>query len=108
MAKFEECLGRVMYVTGALEHVYKFMTIHPRHSVQAVPSYVAFFLRFLAGQVEQRRHTTRARCRPFRRQQPREWMHRRRQSGQESEAGFRQSVRTAHWTCGRLGGSVWN
>ena len=52
-----------MYVTSALEHerpfmalLYKFMTTHPRHSVQAVPSYVAFFLRFLAGQVEQKRH----------------------------------------------------
>ena len=45
MAKF------VMYVTGALERerpfmapLCKFMTIHPRHSVQAVPSHVAFFL----------------------------------------------------------------
>ena len=59
MAKFEEGLGRVMYVTGALEHerpytapLCKFMTIHPRHSVQAVPSYVACFLRCLADQVE--------------------------------------------------------
>ena len=50
--------------------------------------------------------TTRARCRSIRRQQPREWMHRHHQSGQESEAGIRQSVRTAHWTCGRLGGSA--
>ena len=62
MASFEEGLGRVMYLTGALEHerlfmahLYKFMTIHPRHSVQAVPSYVAFFLRFLVGHVEKRR-----------------------------------------------------
>ena len=63
LAKFEEGLGRIMYVTGVLEHerpfmapLYKFMTIHPRHSVQAVASFVAFFLRFLAGQIEQRRH----------------------------------------------------
>ena len=41
---------------NALSCLHKFMTIHPRHSVQAVTSYVAFFLRFLAGQVEQRRH----------------------------------------------------
>ena len=46
MAKFEECLGRAMYVTGALEHerpfmgpLYKCMTIHPRHSVQAVQTF---------------------------------------------------------------------
>ena len=63
MASFEEGLGRVMYVAGALEHerpflapLYKYMTIHPRHSVQVVPSYVSFFLRFLASQVEQKRH----------------------------------------------------
>ena len=61
MASFEEGLGRVMYVAGALEHerpfsapLYKYMTIHSRHSVQVVPSYVSFFLLFLAGQVEQR------------------------------------------------------
>ena len=63
VAKFEEGLGRVMYVTGALEHerpfmapLYKFMTIHPRHPVQAVSSYVVFFVQFLAGQLKQRRH----------------------------------------------------
>ena len=63
MAKFEEGLGRVMFATGALEHqrpfmapLYKFMISHPRHSVQAMPSYVSFFFRFLARQVEQRRH----------------------------------------------------
>ena len=63
MAKLEEGLGRVMFVTGALEHerpfiapLYKFMISPPRHSVQSVPSYVSFFLRFLARQVEQRRH----------------------------------------------------
>ena len=63
MASFEEGLGRVMYVAGALEHerpflapMYKYMTIHPRHSVQVVPSYVSFFLRFLASQVVRKRH----------------------------------------------------
>ena len=50
MAKFEEGLERVMSVTGALEHerpflapLCKFMTIHPRHSVQAV-AFVRCFL----------------------------------------------------------------
>ena len=63
MAKFEEGLGRVMFATGALEHqrpfmapLYKFMISHPRHSVQVMSSYVSFFFRFLARQVEQRRH----------------------------------------------------
>ena len=63
MAKFEEGLGRVMHVASALEyerpfmaHLYKFMTTHRRRSVQAVPSYVTLFLRFLAGQAEPRRH----------------------------------------------------
>ena len=65
MAAFEEGLGRVMYVAGALEHerpflapLYRFMTMHPRHSVQSVPPYVSFFLSFLADQVSQCRHYT--------------------------------------------------
>ena len=41
---------------GFMAPVCKFMTIHPRHSVQAAPLYAAVFLRFLAGHVEQRRH----------------------------------------------------
>ena len=102
MAKFEEGLGRIMYVTGALEHerpfmapLYKFMTIHPRHSVQAVPSYVAFFLRFLAGQVEQRRHNA---C--VVQTYPSSSAARvgaQASSKQESEAGSRQSCRTVRW-----------
>ena len=109
-AKFEEGLGRAMYVTSALEHerpfmapLCKFMTIHPRHSVQAVPSYVAFFLRFLAGQAEHRRHC--ARCRPCRRQQLREWC-----TGVSGANRNRRlaPVRTVRWTCGRLGGLVWS
>ena len=59
MAKFEDGRGRVMCVEHERPFMapwYKFMIIHPRHSLQAAPSYVAFFLRFLAGQVEQRRH----------------------------------------------------
>ena len=115
MAKFEEGLGRVMFVTGALEHerpfmalLYKFMTIHPRHPVQAVPSYVAFFLRLLAGQVEQRRHhpfvvgtfpssaAPESRCTGVGR------ANRNRRLASVSPRW------TARWTCGRLGGSVWS
>ena len=32
------------------------MTMHPRHSIQTVPPYVSFFLKFLADQVSQCRH----------------------------------------------------
>ena len=60
MASFEEGLGRVMYVAGALEYerpflgpLYKFMSPHPRDSVRAVPPQVSFFLRHLAEQVSQ-------------------------------------------------------
>ena len=60
IASFEEGLGRVMHIAGALEHerpflapLYKYITIHPRRSVQVVPSYVSFFLRFQASQVEE-------------------------------------------------------
>ena len=98
MAKFEEGLGRVVFVTGALEHerpfmapLFKFMISHPRHSVQSVPSYVSFFLRFLARQVEQRRHHPCA-VRTF----------------PASSAGFPQCDKTVRWTCGRHGGSVWS
>ena len=41
MASFEEGLGRIMFVAGALEHerpflgpLYKFLTMHPRDSVR--------------------------------------------------------------------------
>ena len=50
MAAFEEGLGRVMHGAGALEHerpflapLYRFMTMHPRHSIQIVPPYVSLF-----------------------------------------------------------------
>ena len=85
MAKFEDCLGRVTHVTGALELERPFMAGRPNRGV-----------------------TTLAQCRPFRRRQPREWTRRRRQSGQGSEAGFPQCDQTARWTCGRRGGSVWS
>ena len=55
MGTFEEGLGRIMFVAGALEHettilapLYKFLTMHPRGSVRRVPPYVAFILRYLA------------------------------------------------------------
>ena len=54
MASFEEGLGRIMLVAGALEHerpfqapLYKFLTMHPRNSVRRVPPYVAFIMRYL-------------------------------------------------------------
>ena len=53
MASFEEGLGRLMFVAGALEHErpflgprYKF--IHPRDSIRKVPPNVKFILRYLA------------------------------------------------------------
>ena len=60
---FEEGLGRVMYVAGALEcerpfltPLYKFMSLHPRGSVRKVPAYVSFFLAHLSKQTEENRH----------------------------------------------------
>ena len=47
IGKFEEGLGHVMYVVGALEFerpflgpLYKLMSIHPRNSVRRVPAYL--------------------------------------------------------------------
>ena len=63
MASFEEGLGRVMYVAGALEYerpflapLYRFLTIHPRGSIRTVPPYVSYFLQYLAEQVKKSRH----------------------------------------------------
>ena len=63
ISAYEEGLGRVMYVAGALEHerpflapLYKFMVMHRRGSVRKVPPYVSFFLRYLSRQVRQSRH----------------------------------------------------
>ena len=60
---FEEGLGRIMFVAGALEHerpflalLYKFLTMHPRNSIRRVPPYVSFILRYLAQEVSSRRH----------------------------------------------------
>ena len=63
MAAFEEGLGRIMFVVGALEHerpflgpLYRFMVMHPRNAVRRVPPYVGFILRYLAGQIQTQRH----------------------------------------------------
>ena len=63
VSNFEEGLGRIMYVLGALEFerpflgpLYRFLTLQPRGSVRRVPSYVSFILRYLARQVERNRH----------------------------------------------------
>ena len=48
MASFEEELGRIMFVAGALEHerpflapLYKFLTVRARDAVRPVPPYVS-------------------------------------------------------------------
>ena len=63
MDAFEEGLGRVMYVAGALEYerpflgpLYKFLALQPRGTVQRLPSYVVMILRYLAEQVMETRH----------------------------------------------------
>ena len=63
MRSFEEGLGRIMFVAGALEYerpflgpLYKFLTMHPRDSVRRVPPYVAFILEFLSRTVLEDRH----------------------------------------------------
>ena len=57
MASFEEGLGRIMYMTGALEYegrflapLHRFLTLHPRTYVCRVPSCVSFVLRCLSEQ----------------------------------------------------------
>ena len=63
MGTFEEGLGRIMFVAGALEHerpflapLYKFLTMHPRNSIRRVPPYVSFILRYLGREVSLKRH----------------------------------------------------
>ena len=62
MTNFEEGLGRVMYVVGALEYerpflgpLYRFLMLHPCGPVRRVPGFVKFILQFLAAQIEQTR-----------------------------------------------------
>ena len=63
MSRFEEGLGRIMFVAGALEYekpfmgpLYRFLSLHPRGSIRRVPAYVTFILKYLAHQVSQTRH----------------------------------------------------
>ena len=63
MASFEEELGRIMFVAGALEQerpflapLYKFLTMHPRDAVRPVPPYVSIILRYVAGEISKKRH----------------------------------------------------
>ena len=63
MGSFEEGLGRIMFVAGALEHerpflapLYKFLTMHPRDSVRRVPPYVTFILRYVSRETSLKRH----------------------------------------------------
>ena len=65
LTQFEEGLGRVMYVAGALQYerpflapLYKFLSMHPRGSTRTVPAYVAFFLNYLAKHIEECRHSS--------------------------------------------------
>ena len=63
ISNFEDGLGRIMFVAGALEFgrpflapPYKFLNMHPRDSVCRVLAYVSFLLSYLALQVEEERH----------------------------------------------------
>ena len=60
---FEEGLGCIMFVAGALEHerpflgpLYRFISIHPRDSTRRIPPYVKFILRYLASEITKQRH----------------------------------------------------
>ena len=63
MTKFEEGLGRIMYVAGAVDYespflgpLYQFLALHPPNSTRLVPSYVAFVLNNLSTQISRTRH----------------------------------------------------
>ena len=63
MSAFEEGLGRVMYVAGALEFerpflipLHRFLTLLPRTSIRCLPAYVVFILRYLADRIQESRH----------------------------------------------------
>ena len=52
-----------MFVAGALEYerpisgpLCKFLALHPRDSIRAVPPCVSFFLRYISDQITQCRH----------------------------------------------------
>ena len=57
MSRYEEGLGRIVFVAGAMEcekpfmgPLYRFLSLHPRGSVRRVPAYVSFLLKYLARQ----------------------------------------------------------
>ena len=63
VASFEEGLGRIMFVAGALEHerpylglLYKFLTVHPRNATRKIPPCVTFILRYLSAEIMKKRH----------------------------------------------------
>ena len=63
IASFEEGLGRIMFVAGALEHerpflcpLYRFISIHPRNATRKVPPYVTFIPRYLSAEIKKKRH----------------------------------------------------
>ena len=61
MTSFEEGLGRVMRGHWSVRGLFlgplcRFMSLHPRDSVRAVPPNVSFFLRHLAAQIWECRH----------------------------------------------------
>ena len=63
VARFEEGLGRIMFVARALElerpflgPLYGFMALQPRQSTRRVPACVGFILQYLADHVAQTRH----------------------------------------------------
>ena len=63
MSRFEEGLGRIMFVAGAQEYekpflgpLYRFLSLHPRGSIRRIRAYVTFILRYLARQISHTRH----------------------------------------------------
>ena len=63
MSRYEEGLGRIMYVVGALEcekpflgPLYRFLALHPRGSIRRVPLYISFIPSYLSRQIARCRH----------------------------------------------------
>ena len=63
MTKYEEGLGGITYVAGALDYerpflgpLYRFLALHPRNFIRRILSYEAFMLRYLALQMSENQH----------------------------------------------------
>ena len=63
MSRYEEGLGRIVFVAGASEYekplmgpLFRFLSLHPHGSVRRVPAYVTFILKYVARQIDQPRH----------------------------------------------------